>query len=107
MSIHENIQIFHDVDVEKYLAILIREYGAIEHPQQADAYLLEKLPFHKPQIAEGYVFILSFNMRPLSYLLIQALADHPELTPADAKILWTQEQELLLETTVGKIKDGS
>ncbi len=105
MSIHENIQIFHPVDIEQYLAILIREYGAIEHPEQADAYLLEEQPFYKPQVAEGYVFILSFNMRPLSYLLIQALAEHPELAPMETKIVWTQEQELLLETTAGKIKD--
>lgn len=106
MSIHENIQIFHPVDIEQYLAILFREYGVVEHPEQEDAYLLEELPFYKPQITEGYIFILSFNMRPLSYLLIQALAAHPELVPAESKVIWTQEQELLLDTTVGKIKDG-
>lgn len=105
MSIHENIQIFHPVDIEQYLTILIREYGAKEHPEQEGAFLLDELPFYKPQTAEGYIFILSFNMLPLSYLLIQALADHPELTPAETKVVWTQEQELLLETTVGKIKD--
>lgn len=105
MSIHENIQIFHNVDIEKYLAILFREYGAIEHPEQADAYLLEELPFYKPQMGEGYIFILSFNMRPLSYLLIQALAEHSDLAPAETKILWTQEQELLLDTEVGELKD--
>ena len=105
MSIHENIQIFHPVDIEQYLALLLREYGATEHPEQAEAFLLEELPFYKPQMAEGYIFILSFNMRPLSYLLIQALADHPELAPAETKIIWTQEQDLLLETTVGEVKN--
>jgi len=100
MGLRENIQLFHPVDVDRYLGILLSEYGAEEHPQQTGAYLIDGLPFYKPQQAEGYVFILGFNMVPLSSVLIQALADSPELAPGDTKVLWTQEQDLILDTVL-------
>ena len=100
MGIRENIQLFHPIDIDRYLDILIRKYGVEKHPQQDGAYLIDGLPFYKPQLAEGYVFILGFNMAPLSYVLIQALVDCPELAPGDTRILWTQEQDLIVDTSV-------
>ena len=105
MSIRENIQIFHPIDIEGYLNVLKKEYGAQEHPKQADAYLLDDLPFYKPQQAEGYIFILSFNMVPLSLVLIQALADSPDLAPENIRILWTQEQYLILDILLKDFMD--
>jgi hypothetical protein len=100
MGIRENIQIFHAIDIDRYLDILIRKYRSEKHPRQDGAYLIDGLPFYKPLPAEGYVFILGFNMAPLSYVLIQALADYPELAPGDTRVLWTQEQDLVMDTLV-------
>jgi len=100
MGIRENIQLFHPIDIERYLDILFTEYGAEEHSQQHGAYLIDSLPFYKPQQAEGYVFILGFYMVPLSSVLIQALADSPELAPGDTQVLWTQEQDLIVDTVL-------
>lgn len=97
MSLRENIQIFHPLDVERYLEILKTEYGAREHPRQEGAYLIDGLPFYVPQQAEGYVFVLGFNMVPLSPLIIQALADHPELISEDVLVRWSQEQNVIFE----------
>ena len=100
MSLRENIQIFYPVDIERYLDILKTEYGAKEHPQQEDAFLIDGLPFYAPQLVEGYIFVLGFNMVPLSHLLIQAPAEHSELIPGSAKIQWTQEQDIVFDTTL-------
>ena len=97
MSIRENIQIFHPIDIEEYLKILKTKYGAQEHPKQAEAFLIEELPFYAPRQAEEYVFILGFNMAPLSLVLIQALADSLDLAPKNTRILWTQEQYLIMD----------
>ena len=97
MGLRENIQLFHLVDIDHYLDILKTEYGAEKHPQQDGAYLIDGLPFYKPQQTEGYIFILGFNMVPLSLVLIQALADCPDLVPRDTRILWTQEQEQIID----------
>jgi hypothetical protein len=97
MSLRENIQIFHPLDIERYLQILKTEYGAREHPQQDGAYLIDGLPFYAPQQAEDHVFVLGFNMVPLSHLVIQALADHPELISDDVLVRWTQEQDVIFE----------
>ena len=104
MGLRENIQLFHLVDIDHYLDILKTEYGAEKHPQQDGAYLIDGLPFYKPQLAEGYVFILSFNMAPLALLLIQALADHPKLAPRDTRVLWTQEQDLIMDEALGEMR---
>jgi len=104
MSLRENIQIFHPVDIERYLDILKTEYGALEHPQQSGAFLIEGLPFYAPQLAEGYVFVLGFNMVPLAHVIIQALAEHPELVPESALVRWTQEQALILESELGALR---
>jgi len=104
MSARENIQFFHVFDVDTYLRILVEEYEAKTHPKQADAYLLEGLPFYAPRQIGEHVSVLSFNYAPLPSILINALADHPELVPDEIKILWTIEQELCLETTMRELR---
>lgn len=98
MGLRENIQVFHPVDIDRYLDFLMAEKGAEEHPQQPGAFLVDGLPFYRPQLAEGYIFILGFNMVPLSSVLIQILADHPDLAPGDTRVLWTLEQDLIMDT---------
>lgn len=109
MSIRENIQIFHKLDIEEYLEILEKEYGAREHPIQANSHLIDdpKLPFYQPTQCDEHVFIMSFNYAPLSSLLIQALIDHPELIPQNALVRWTAEQELILENAIGELRSQS
>jgi|APSaa5957512622_1039677.scaffolds.fasta_scaffold38236_2 hypothetical protein len=104
MSLKENIQFFHQFDPDAYLTILLGEYAAREHPSQPDAFLIDELPFYKPEQIEDHVSILSFNYAPLSSILINALVNHPELVPNDVLICWTIEQELLLETTMGEVR---
>ena len=104
MSLKENIQFFHQFDPAAYMAILLEEYAASEHPSQPNAYLVGELPFYKPKQIEDHVSILSFNYAPLPSILINALVNHPELVPDDVLICWTVEQELLLETTMGEVR---
>ena len=105
MTVRENIQIFHQFDVGTYLEILKSEHGAKDHPAQDGCYLLENLPFYEPRQADEYVFILGFNFVPLPVLLIDALANHSELVPDGVLIRWTIEQEMLLDTTMGEIRN--
>ena len=102
MSIRENIQFFHTIDIEKYLDTLVAENGVQIHPSQPDAYLIDGLPFYRPKQSDDYVFIMSFNKAPLSPKLIRTLANHPELASGDTPFRWTQEQELIAE---GILKD--
>jgi len=104
MTVRENIQIFHQFDVETYLEILKTEQGAKDHPGQPGCYLVDDLPFYKPKQADEYVFVLGFNCVALPGLLIEALASHPELVPDEVLIRWTIEQDLLLDTTMGEIR---
>ncbi len=104
MSIRENIQFYPGVDVDQYLDVLITDFGADAHPTQPDAFLVDGLPFHKPQTGKNYIFILGFNYVPLSDVLVQAVIQHPELFPGEIFIQWTQEQELLLETTLKDLR---
>jgi len=105
MTVRENIQIFHRFDVDTYLEILKAEYGAKEHPNQPGCYLVDDLPFYKPKQSDEYVNILGFNLVPLPGVLLDALADHLEIAPGDTAIVWTIEQELYLQTTIGEIRD--
>ena len=105
MSIRENIRIFHPIDIEQYLEILKTEYGAGKHPQQENTFLIEGLPFYAPQLAEGYTFVLGFNMMPLSHLIIQALVDRQELIPQYTKVRWMQEQDLIFDGQLGDFKN--
>ena len=106
MSIRENIQVFHHFDPDEYLRILIDEYGAECHPNQENAFMVEELPFYAPQQSGEYNFILGFNMAPLPHVLIQALIDHPELVPDDTLICWTQEQDLIIESTLADLRQN-
>jgi hypothetical protein len=105
MSLKENIQFFHQFDPDAYLTILLGEYAASEHPSQPNAYLIEELPFYKPEQIEDHISILSFNHAPLPSILINALVNHPELVPDEVLISWTLEQDLLFETTMGEIRN--
>ncbi len=97
MSIHENIRIYHQVNLEVYIEILKAEYGAEAYPAEENSFVIEGLPFYRPQKGEGYIFILGFNMMPLSSLLLQALINHPELAPETTPVQWTAEQEVVVE----------
>jgi len=104
MSVRETIQFFYDFDVPRYLEILRGEYKAEEHPNQPGSYLVYGCPFYEPKWLEDHVSILGFNKVPLSDLLIQAIAYHPELVPDEVVILWLIEQEVFLEVTVGELR---
>jgi hypothetical protein len=86
------------------LEILKSEHGAKEHPNQPGCYLVDELPFYKPKQSDEYVNILGFNLVPLPGILIETIANHPELVPDDVLIRWTIEQDLLLDTTMGEIR---
>jgi hypothetical protein len=104
MSVREIIRFFHQFDAEEYLSILKSERGAVDHPFQPDAYMVDDLPFYTPIEKAEYVYVLSFNRVPLSGVLIEALVNHPELVPDEALIYWTIEQELWFETTMGEAR---
>src|SRR5271157_878595 len=103
MSIRENIEIFHKFDIETYISVLENEFGVRSHPAQMGCYLIDEpgLPFYKPQQMGDHVSILGFNKVPLSDTLLQALIKHPEIVPDRTVVRWTQEQELIVETTMG------
>ncbi len=109
MSIRENIEIYTQLDPQKYVEILKKEYGAREHPSQPDGYIIDdpELPFYRPKTIEDHISILSFNYTPLSILLIQAIIDHPELVPDEVLVRWTQEQDLIMENTLGDLRRQS
>ena len=102
MSVRETIRVAHEFDADKYLLMLQAEYNAIKHPSQPEAFLVDSLPFYKPRRADHGVYVLGFNLVPLPGVLIDSLADHPELVPDDVEVLWLIEQEVFLETTVGE-----
>ena len=107
MTIRENIQFFHPVGAEKYMNVLKEKHGAQDHPSQPDSCLMEgEQPFYKPQQFEDHLSILGFNYIPLSEQLILALIKHPELAPDDTFVRWTQEQDLILEATLGKLRQS-
>lgn len=108
MSRRETIQLFFQLDVEEYLAVLQQNFGARNHPNQADSYLIDnpELPFYEPIESKDYAFIMGFNYAPLSALLIRALIDHPKLIPADTVVRWLEEQELLLECVLGEVREA-
>lgn len=108
MSIHENVQFFHPLNLVEYIEILKNEYGAKEYPSQKGAFLLPigeiSLPFYSPRTVEDHISILGFNYVPLPDQLIKVLIDHPDLAPDSTIVRWTQEQELFLESTLGELR---
>jgi len=106
MSLRENIQFFHQIDTEKYLDVLREDHTAQDHPTQPGGFLIDgDQPFYSPQQFDDHISILGFNYIPLPDQLIQALVDHPELAPDDTLVRWTQEQDLILETTLGELRN--
>jgi len=106
MSYRECIQVFHPVDIQKYLAVLQTEFEARPHPQEPGAFLIDTppLPFRQPRIIEEHLSILSFNYLPLSANLIWALINHPELALATTIVLWTAEQDLVIKGALESLK---
>jgi len=104
VSIRESLQIYQNFDIWAYLERLRADFGAVEHPNQGGAFLVEGLPFYHPEKADGDVFILGFNMVALPHALLQALIDHPKTFPGHTQIHWTQEQSLLLHATLGELR---
>ena len=104
MTVRENIQIFHQFEIEAYLEILKSEHGAKEHPNQPGCYLADDLPFYKPRQINEHVSVLGFNLVPLPGVLLDAIANHPEFVPDETKVIWTIEQDLLLDTTMREIR---
>ena len=106
MSLHECIQIYHPLDIPRYLKALREDYQAIPHPKELNAFLVgtPPLPFHHPHLREGYVSILSFNYAPLPYALLEVLVHHPEIVPAKTWIVWTFEQHLLTKGTLQQLQ---
>jgi len=108
MSIRENIQFFHQINPEKYLEVLREEHNAKVHPSQPGSLLIDEAqPFYQPQQIEDHLSILGFNYTPLPEQLIQVIIEHPELAPDDTLIRWTQEQDLILETTLGELRKSA
>src|SRR5512141_1812519 len=104
MSIRENIELYGLHNPEHDGQTLTEESGATQHPGQADAYLLDGLPFHAPRLAGDHLSILGFNGVPLPDSLIEALIGHPEIFADDILIRRTQEQDLILEATLGQLR---
>jgi hypothetical protein len=104
MSVRENIELYGGIDNEQYLHTLEVEYGVTNHPRESRAYILEGLPFYAPRAARDHLSILSFNNLPLPDALLEALVLHPELFPDDVLVRWMQEQDLILEATLGALR---
>ncbi len=104
MSVRENIELYGLADPQHDGQALAEKSGAAKHPGQRNAYVLDGLPFHGPRPAGDHLSILSFNNAPLPDSLIEAIVDHPELFPDGVLIRWTQEQELILEATLGELR---
>jgi len=105
MSIRENIELFCNLDLTKYLEVLNQEFEAQTHPTQADAFIVEGIPFYTPKVQDDHISVLGFNKIPLPYPLLRALIEHPELAPDDTVVRWTQEQGLILESTLGELRE--
>ena len=104
MSLRENIELYGIQNEEQIIEILVDEFGATVHPRQAGSYVLENLPFHAPRSVNDHISILSFNNTPLPDSLLVALVDHREWFPDTILIRWTQEQDLILEATLGELR---
>ena len=107
MSVRENIQIFHKIDLDAYSEALRAAFGASKHPTQLGCYLIDNLPYYKPRWIEDHISVLGFNYLPLPGVLIEALASLSELLPDEVLIRWTIEQELLFETTMGEVRGNN
>ncbi len=102
MSYRESIHIFHPIDIDRYLQVLMLQFNAQPHPEELTAYQIDTppLPFYRPQPFENYLSILGFNYIPLSSLLILVLIEHPELAPSTTVVRWVAEQEIITQGTL-------
>jgi len=105
MSIRETIQFIPGIDIEQYLEVLKTDYCVDAHPSQPGAFLVDGLPFYCPKTLSGHTFILGFNYAPLPNVLLKPLIYNPELFSSDHLIRWTQEQELIMETTLSELRN--
>src|SRR5512140_3736941 len=99
MSVRENIELYGLPDPEHYANTLAEKFGAVQHPNQSNAYLLDGLPFYAPRPAGDHLSILSFNNLPRPDALVEALVLHPEPFSDNVLVRWRQEQDLKLEAT--------
>ena len=86
--------------------MLQTEFGAQANPDEEGSYLIgdPPLPFYRPEHFEGHTYISGFNYRPLSEVLVIALAQHPELAPKLTRVSWTTEQEGLFIGTLAEVR---
>ena len=103
--VRENFELYGLADEEQYVKILNGEFAATRHPSQADAYILDGLPFYAPRRTSDHILILGFNYIPLPYSLVAALISHPDLFADDILVRWTQEQDLIFEATLGQLRE--
>ena len=103
MSARENIEIFGLADEQSYADLLNGQFGAVKLSNQPGAYILDDPPSYAPRQSGDHIYILGFNQYPLPDSLIDALFDHPELFPNDILTRWTQEQDLLLDASLGQL----
>ena len=105
MSVRESLWVNYPVDVDRYLEILKTEYGARDHPQEADSFLMSDppLPFYHPRLIDRRLAVTGFNYLPLPVELIHALILHPELAPLTALVSWTSEQDLIARGTLRRL----
>ncbi len=105
MSHREFIQVFHPLDIQRYLWVLTIQFHARPNLEQSNTFLIDDppLPFYRPKRLEKYVSILGFNYSPFSSLLILALIDHPDLAPATSIVRWMAEQETVAQGTLADL----
>jgi hypothetical protein len=105
MSYRQSLWVLHPVAVDAYLRIVQVEFGAIPHPAEPRAFLIDAppVPFYRPQLLDGAFVVMGFNHVPLSRLLLSAFIIHPELAPPQTRIRWTEEQELVVADTLEQL----
>ena len=104
MSIRERIIFKSSFDLDKYISILREEGGAVDHPAQQGAFMVDGLPFYRPQQVNDEISVVSFNHLPLPDTLIFALASYPDLVPDSTLVWWLIEEDLCFESNMGEIR---
>ena len=66
MSIRENIELYHHLELDQFLEVLKRDYGLKEHPSQVGALIVDGLSFYSPRVSGDHISILGFNRSPSS-----------------------------------------
>lgn len=105
MSVRETIWFFGQFDADRYVDVLKREHNIVEHPNEPGAYLAGDSPFYEPVLTDEFAVIVGFNKVPLAGVLIDVLVGHSELVSDDTIVFWLVEQDVLSETTMGKLRN--